>query len=467
MNRPPCLLVLGLSHRTAQVELRERLAFRAEETADALHRLLKATAANEAAILSTCNRVELYLSGAVDASELDARARGFLAEFHGLDGALRASLDGALFAHHEGEAARHLFEVASSIDSQILGETEIQAQTKEAYRLAAEHGAAGPVLRRLFERALALARQVRADGGIGRAQASVSSAAVQLARHLFEDLRGHRVLVLGTGEMARGIVRALKNGGVADVLVVSRTLERAEEFAKHEGGRCGKLEDLDAHLAAADIVLVSTAAPHYLLRVEHMERAHQARRGRPLFVIDIAVPRNVDPRIHELPDTFLYDIDDLEEVAEEGRRQREEVARRWAPRLRQEADALLHEWRDRAPDEAAKELLKLAEALRGTELERLRASGLRDPEALAQLERALERFQGRLLHGALAALKEATRAGDGATAAHWVQRIFRLGAGSGAHDAPAEAPPQQAAEPERNEAASDRKAHAAVPKSAS
>lgn len=423
MSATPALVVVGLSHRTAPVALRERLAFREEDLVEALAALRQSAGAAEATILSTCNRVELYVAAPGSPAEVSLRVRAFLSEYHGV---AAAELAQALYERHAAEAVRHLFEVAASIDSQILGETEIQAQTKEAYRAAAAAGAAGPLLRRLFERALFLAKEVRASGGIGAVQASISSAAVQLARKIFDDLKGHRVLVAGTGEMARGILRALRSAGVADVVVLSRTLERAEAFAQAEGGRCGKLEDLDTHLAASDIVLVSTAAPHYILRTEHMERAHAARHGRPLFVIDISVPRNVDPAIHKIADTFLYDIDDLEEVADEGRRQREEVARHWTPRLSQEAQSLLNEMRDPGPGETARDLVRMGDGLREAELERLRSAGQLDEAALRQVEQALQRMQGKLLHGALAALREAARAGDGAAAVQWANRFFRL-----------------------------------------
>ncbi|MCW8131813.1 MAG: glutamyl-tRNA reductase [Planctomycetota bacterium] len=418
---PPEIFMTGLSHKTAPVALRERLAFRADALPLALGHLTGPSGFHEAVILSTCNRVEIYAVGGPEAGA--AAARTFLAEFHRLP---EGEFAKALYEQRGGEAVRHLFEVAASLDSLIVGETEILGQAREAYRLAAEAGAAGPVLRQVFERAFFLAKELRGEGGLSGVQASVSSAAVELAGKIFEDLRGAKVLVLGTGEMAAGIARALRAAGVEDLLVSSRTLERAEAFAQAEGGRCAPIEQLPEHLAASDIVLVSTAAPHYIIGAGQVERAQAARHGRPLFMIDISVPRNVDPEVNRRTDTFLYDIDDLEAVAGEGRAERERIAERWRPRLADEARSVLNELAEPLPDETARLLLARVSELREAEVAALRASGAVDREAFERVERAFDRFQSKLLHGALATLKEAARDGDGAAAAQWVARIFGL-----------------------------------------
>ncbi|MBI3829204.1 MAG: glutamyl-tRNA reductase [Planctomycetes bacterium] len=421
MSAAPAFLLVGLSHKTAHVALRERLAFRVEDIPHALGQLTGPAGFHEAAILSTCNRVEIYAAGgaAADASGL----RKFLASFHGVN---EAEFAGALYERRGAEAVEHLFEVAASLDSQILGETEILGQAREAYRIAAEAGAAGPVLRQIFERSFFLAKELRGEGGLSGVQASVSSAAVELAEKIFEDLRGARALVLGTGEMAQGIVRSLRAAGVSDLVVASRTLERAEAFAKAEGGRCAPFEKLPEHLAQADIVLVSTAAPHYILTAEHVERAQHARHGKPLFIIDISVPRNVEPEANKRTDTFLYDIDDLEAVAGEGREQREKIAGSWRPKLVEEARSILNELAEPLPGETARMLVAHVSEMRRAEIEALCSAGIGDAEAMERIERAFDRFQSKLLHGALATLKESARDGDGATAAQWVARLFRL-----------------------------------------
>jgi glutamyl-tRNA reductase len=415
------LLLVGISHHTAPVALRERLAFRRDDMPRALTGIL-ARGFHEAIILSTCNRVEVVSVAQSETGDPAAQVRAFLAEHHQV---AEKEFTGALYQFNGCEAARHIFEVASSLDSQILGETEILSQSREAYRVAAEHGACGPLLRGIYERSFFLAKELRSEGGIGRVQASVSSAAVSLANKVFE-VKGRKVLLLGTGEMATGIVRALRAAGVGELWVASRTPERASEFANREGGRSCRMQDISEQLVLADIVLVSSAAPHYIVSPEQVKAAFAKRRGRSLCVIDISVPRNVDPAVAEIKeDVFLFDIDDLEDVARDGRREREAVAARWRPRLAEEARAVLRELQEQGTRETARKLIEHANDTREQILDAARSDGL-DPKVLAKLERALERLQGRILHGPLETLKEASREGDGADAAAWVSRLFRL-----------------------------------------
>jgi glutamyl-tRNA reductase len=414
------LILAGMSYRTAEVGLRERLAFRAEDLPKALGEV-HGCGFHEAVILSTCNRVEVMAVAAERTEQAGVLLRRFLSEYHGVP---ENEFGSALYELHGAEAARHLFEVAGSLDSQILGETEILSQSKEAYRVSAESGLCGPVLRHIFERSFFLSKELRADGGIGRSQASVSSAAVALANKLF-DTKGRKILVVGTGEMATGIVRALKANGVGEMLVASRTESRAKEFAQREGGKPCLMQDLHEHLRHVDIVLVSSAAPHFIIGPQQIRDAASHRRGNPLCLIDISVPRNVDPLVHKLEDTYLYDIDDLEEVARDGRREREAVAERWRPRLALEARDLLRQLEDVGSKDAARKLMDHAVSVRRQIMEQVRADNL-SAEAMAEIERALERMQGRLLHGPLDTLKQAAREGDGGEAAAWVSRLFRL-----------------------------------------
>ena len=435
------LRIVGLSHHTAPVALRERLAFRPDALERALGGLL-AGGCREAAILSTCNRVEIVAVAREEPAALGERIRAFLSEFHAVP---QAEFGGLLYEFKGCEAARHLFEVAASLDSQILGETEILSQSKEAYRVAARFGACGPVLHGLFERSFFLSKELRSDGGISRSQASVSSAAVALAKKVFE-VEGRKILVIGTGEMATGIVRALRSAGVSEILVASRTQERAAEFAQREGGRACLMQNLAEHLAAVDIVLVSAAAPHYIVGPAQIEAAHARRRGRVLCLIDISVPRNVDPQVNELEDTYLYDIDDLEEVARDGRREREAVAARWRPRLAEEAREILRQLQEHGPRDTARKLIEHVAAIRQEILQQTRTHGM-DTQALEELERALERLQGRILHGPLETLRQATREGDGADATAWVSRLFRLEAATAAAGSGAGLPEVEGAPP--------------------
>jgi len=420
------LRVIGVSHHTAPVGLRERLAFRADDLPKALAAVLS-RGFHEAVILSTCNRVEIYAVGA--SPEPAARLREFLSEYQGVGS---AEFGTALYEHQGVEAILHIFEVAASLDSQILGETEILGQSREAYRRAAECGACGRLLRSVFERAFFLAKELRCDGGIGRAQASVSAAAVALAKKVFE-LKNRKILVVGTGEMASGIVRALKAAGAADIWVASRTESRAAEFAQREGGTPCRMQQLEEHLTKVDIVLVSTDAPHFLIGPKEINAAATKRRGRTLCLIDISVPRNVDPAVHELEDTFLFDIDDLEDRAQEGRLEREAFAARCRPRLAEEARELLCALSDAAPADTARKLMEHADARR-EEIFREYARGL-DPKAAEALGRALERLQGKMLHGPLDTLRQAAREGGEGDASAWITRLFRL-----QHPAPPAAP---------------------------
>jgi len=422
MSAAPLLLdalrVVGVSHHKSPVSLRERLAFRAEDVSKALARILS-QGFSEAIILSTCNRVELYTvsDGSPDPAK---RLRAFLSEYHSVP---EADFTPTLFEHKGADAIRHLLEVTASLDSQILGETEILAQSKEAYRVAAECGSCGRVLHSVFERAFFLSKEVRGDGGIGRSQASVSSASVKLAKKLFE-LKDRDVLVVGTGEMAKGIVRALKAAGVSDFWVASRTEERARAFAHEEGGKPCQMHHLDEYLSKVDVVLVSSNAPHFIIGPKEIRAVASRRRNRTLCLIDISVPRNVDPAVHELDDTFLYDIDDLEEVARDGRMEREAVAARWRPRLAEEAREQLRTLESSEPRDTAKKLLEHAAAVRASIASEY-SRGL-DAKAAEAIARALERYQGKLLHGPLDTLKQSAREGGGADTSAWISRLFRL-----------------------------------------
>jgi len=449
------LRVIGLSHHKAPVALRERLAFRPEDLSKAVA-AIQSRGFHEAVILSTCNRVEIY-SVAGTPGDPASRIREFLSEYHGVP---LQEFTPALYEYSGADAIRHLFEVTASLDSQILGETEILAQAKEAYRVSSECGGCGRVLRGVFERAFFMSKEVRGDGGIGRSQASVSSAAVKLAKKLFE-LQDRVVLVVGTGEMATGIVRALKASGVEENWVASRSEARAQEFAAREGGKPCHMRNLDEFLTKVDIVLVSSAAPHYIIGPKEIQAVSSRRRSRTLCLIDISVPRNVDPAVHALDDTFLYDIDDLEEVARDGRIEREAVAERWRPRLAEDSRETLRVLRGTESRDTAKKLLDFAENLRA-EIARDHGRGL-DPKALEALNRALERMQGRLLHGPLDTLKQASREGGGADASAWITRLFRLQLDSGdaQRSLPAEGSPSKPSPPPRTCKTEDRPATAA------
>jgi glutamyl-tRNA reductase len=320
------LLLVGMNHRTAPLEVREKLAV--DDPAPALRKLVAGDEVDEAVLLSTCNRVEVVvLTRDVETARLRLRSllRRDLA--HGESVLTERTLDDCLYEHVNADAMRHVFRVASALDSMVVGEPQILGQTKEAYRAAVDCGASGPILDRLFQRAFATAKRVRTETAIAERPVSVARVAANLARHIFEDFSDKRALLIGAGEMIELALQALRDAGLEQVAVANRTAERASLLAARFGATAHGLEELPALLADADVVLTSIGASEPLLTRPVVEGALRQRRARPMFVIDIGVPRNADPAIDELDDVYRYDIDDLAAVADEnaGERRREQA----------------------------------------------------------------------------------------------------------------------------------------------
>lgn len=304
------LILVGVNHRTAPLAVRERLSFGKAGAGLAARRLADADGVQEAVVLSTCNRTEVYAACArLDSAPLVR----LLVEC----GVAEKELRDCIFVHHGEEAARHLHLVAAGLDSMVLGEAQILGQVKDAIALATESRAAGPVLDRLFRSATTAGKRVRTETALTRGAVSISHAAVELARRIFGKLKGLDAIILGAGEMSKVTARLLADAGVASILVANRTYERAQALAEHLGGKAIRYDDLQKHLARADMVICSTAAPHPILRVDNMRPVVAARHGRPLFVIDIAVPRDVEPAVGDMKDVYLYAIDDLQGVVDE------------------------------------------------------------------------------------------------------------------------------------------------------
>ncbi len=420
------LIVVGLSHRTAPIGLRERLAFPQEELAEDLRDFAGLPGVGEAVIVSTCNRVEVY-AGASDSAVAGPMIRRRLAERHEVDG---RDLAEHLYERSGDEGVRHLFRVASSLDSLVVGEPQILGQVKEAFVRAVDAGATGPVLQRCMHRALKVARKVRSQTAIGRESVSVSSVAVDLAQKIFGSLQGRPVLLVGAGKMSHLAARKLRSDGVSEVLVANRSPERAEELAKEYGGRACDLARLGELLVEADIVFASTAAREYVIRPEMVGSAMRSRRHRPLFLIDTAVPRNVDPRVNDMDNVYLFDMDDLQRV----------VASNQAERMREAASAealVEHEvaafagWRRTlsvVPTVVA--LRRHLDAIQQAETERLmrRLQGAgelsdRDRELIEGLGRAII---GKILHGPVSALKRNGAAGEPTDLVSATQALFDL-----------------------------------------
>ncbi len=334
------ILILGLNHKTAPVEVRECLAFSEADTEMALEKLMADPAIAESVLLSTCNRVELIMTAASDPAGAVAAAKQFLAASRQLE---LEKFETALYLHQGQEAVRHLFRVASSLDSMMVGEPQILGQIKEAYRTATIKKTSGVILNRLLHRAFFVAKRVRSETGIGDHAVSISYAAIELGRKIFGSLAGKRVLMIGAGEMAELAVEHLIRNKVEHVEVANRTFERAVILARRYRGNPIQMDEIDQRLIEADIIISSTGAPDYVIKRDQVKSILRKRRNRPLFFIDIAVPRDIDPRINRLGNVFVYDIDDLKGVVEENVADRQKEALK-AERIIDEAVISFSKW---------------------------------------------------------------------------------------------------------------------------
>jgi len=402
------VVLVGISHHQAPVELRERAAVDPKRAAELAQQL--AGERSEAVCLSTCNRTELYLANeSVEEAEQNAEAALL---------ALEAELGPALYRLRDEAAALHLFRVAAGLDSMVPGEGEILGQVRGAH----EAGATGPILDRLFRQALHAGKKARAQTGIGESPASVSSAAAALAEQVFGDLRGRSILVIGAGKVGELAVRNLASRGATIAFVANRSVDRAAELAGLFGGEPVPLDRVDAELERADVVLSSTSAPGWIVTRDQVARALPARKGRPLFLIDLAVPRDLDPGIHDLDGCYLYDIDDLEAVVAETLAGRRREAARAEAIVAEEAERF-RAWQaslDVVP--AIASLRARAEEIRAAELRRAR---LTDDERRAA-ESVTAAVLNKLLHLPTIRMKQAAAAADGVIYADAVRHLFGL-----------------------------------------
>ena len=320
------ILLIGVNHKTAPVEIRERLAFNDEACANGLRQLVDGDIVREVLIVSTCNRVEILSATTTEQLEFSA---GRVAQFLDTSGRLPAGfLEKHLYQHTDEEAVRHLFRVASSLDSMVVGEPQILGQVRHAYSLAVEAGTAGRVLNRLIHHTFRVAKRVRNETGIAANAVSISYMAVELGKKIFDSLKGCTVMLIGAGEMAELSARHLVNAGVTRVIIANRTEETAQRLANEFGAATVKLDQVDQSLPEADVIICSTGAPDYVITAERTRKALERRRNRPTCFIDISVPRNVEPAVSKIPNVFLFDIDDLESVISSNIREREREAER-------------------------------------------------------------------------------------------------------------------------------------------
>ncbi len=409
--------VVGISYKTAPVEVRERFAFGADELPGALSRLGQEF--ESAAILSTCNRTEAY----VTASQGVKDARPVLRVLAELKGAREPNLD-AFYVYNGSQAARHLFRVAAGVESMVLGEAEILGQVRTAFAAATAAGTFDALLSRLFHSAIRVGRRARSQTDIGRHAVSISSTAVSLARRTLGDLDSRSVLVVSAGEAGKLTARNLVERGASRILVTSRTFERAVQLAADLGGTAIPFEELGEALARSDIVITSTGAQGFLIGRGLMAEVVAQREGRPLLLIDIAVPRDVDPAVRELPHVHLYDIDDLRAVSEENLEAREREVEKVEALVEEEMARFSEWWRSRAVIPTVASLRERAERIRREEVARTlrRLPDLSEEERLrvAAMASAIVK---KLLHAPIARLKSS---GDGERHASAVRELFDL-----------------------------------------
>jgi glutamyl-tRNA reductase len=423
------LFVAGMNHRTAPVAMREQLALEEEKIREILADLSGRGLVQEVMILSTCNRVEVYGVAAVPG---EARSQAF-SRLGSHRGVAWRELEPLLYTATGDEAALHAFRVAASLDSMVLGEPQILGQVKDAFALAQSVGTAGPVLHALMSQAFSAAKRVRSETLVGRLAVSISYAAVELARRIFEGLDGKAVLLVGAGEMSELAARHLIDHGALPIYVANRTWSRAQELARGLGGVPVPFDQLEATLARVDIVITSTAAPEPVVTAAQVRAALHARRGRPLFFIDIAVPRNVEPAVNDLEGAFCYDIDDLRAVVESNLKERQREAQRAQVLLEREVDKFVGRLQQLEVVPTIVSLREKLEAIRRAELERALA---RLPGAAEDTRRVMDALSqaivNKVLHAPMVKLKDSSRAGHGRRWTEMISELFGLrGSGPG------------------------------------
>jgi glutamyl-tRNA reductase len=420
------LLITGVNHRTAPVEVREKLAFDDAGLVEALGNLKRRTGLLECMILSTCNRVEITVASE-DAAGAEESIEHFLSESRAVD---RAWVSPYLYWHDGPDAIRHLFRVAASLDSMIVGEPQILGQLKAAYSRAKECGALSGFLDTVLTRAFNVAKRVRSETDIGQSAVSVSYAAVELAREIFGSLAGKRVLLVGAGKMAESAARHLRRAGVSEILVTNRTRSRAEAISEEFQGRTLEYDRFFSSLQDVDIVIASSAAPHYILTREQMREVIGRRRNRPMFLIDIAVPRNIEPDVNELDNVFLYDIDDLDRVVQTNIKGRIEVAVEAEDIIREEVERMVLRLKSREVTPTIVTLQEQLAALAAHEIERNRAKlGNLTPQQEEAIQLITRGIVNKVAHGPITELRKQAADESGVHLVNMVRKLFRLGEG--------------------------------------
>ncbi len=414
--------ITGVNHKSAPVEVRERLAFDEPSLAAALLDLKSRPGFCEGMILSTCNRVEVALT-CEDATALLA-VDEFLADTRHV---ARDWVTPYLYRYEDGEAIRHLFRVAASLDSMVVGEPQILGQLKSAYALAKEHGAVSGFLDTLLTRAFNVAKRVRSETEIGANAVSVSYAAVELARDIFGTLADKKVMIVGAGKMSELAARHLRRSGATHIFVTNRTYERALEMAQVFDGKIIEYTKLLGFLPEVDIVITSSGAPHYIITRDEMKKVIDARRNRPMFLIDIAVPRNIEPSVNKLDNVFLYDIDDLQKVVDTNVVGRMQSAEEAEAIIREEVERMMARLKTREVVPTIVSLQEQLEKLRIGELTRMRGRfGSLTPEQEEALIALTKGIINKIAHGPISELRRQANEPDGHHVVLAIRKVFRL-----------------------------------------
>ena len=417
------LILVGVNHKTTPVEIREKLAFTKGKIEKSVDRLFNFPDIIEHTILSTCNRVEIYARANCQDSAIKA-IKQFICDFHEVS---PVELEDHFYSYRNEEAVEHLFRVSSSLDSMILGEAQILGQVKDAYSLAKDLRSTGLVLNQLFEKAFSIAKKVREETGIAERSVSISSAAVELAQKIFDDLENRTVMLVGTGEMAELAAKHLISYGVKTVYVTSRTYDRAVNLARTLNGSALDFEAFKNELHRADIVITSTSAPNFIIKKEMVEKAIHERKNKPIFFIDIAVPRDIEPDVNDLENIYLYDIDDLHVVVSANMKEREKEAENAMNFISQEVTKF-NNWvgtLDAVP--TIVEIRKKAENIRMQEIEKtLKKISYLSEDDKKLLRQMSSSIVNKILHKPTIKLKQKTQSEDGHVYLKAIRHLFHL-----------------------------------------
>jgi glutamyl-tRNA reductase len=427
------IVIVGLNHDTATIDVREKVAFDEKKLGEALEILKNSPEVKENIILSTCNRVEIYANAGARESGAE-HIKQFIADFHNVP---RDILEKSLYVYTGSKALRHIFRVASSLDSMVLGEPQILGQLKDAFDFALKKKSTSVLLNKLMKKSISVAKRIRTETKIGESAVSISFAAVELAKKIFEDLSTETFMLIGAGEMAELAARHLINNGVKDVLVTNRTFERAEELAREFNGRAVEFDAWLQELVHTDIVICSTGAPNYILVKEQIHKIMKQRKNRPVFIIDISVPRNIDPSINEIDNIYLYDIDDLQGVVSTNIQERNKEAEKAERIVDEEVEAFLKWQASLAAVPTIIALRDKADAIKNEELQKTlkKLDNLGENE-IKSIEALTNSLVNKLIHFPTSALK--SEGEDKEIIIDIVNRIFDLNKSSSDKTGPAE-----------------------------